>query len=76
MDRDYADFKNNNLAVFNCRGFTLIRIFKNTKNVEIGENAHLVYLGERDLLLLSYFLKKCYDFITGKINDIENVKLN
>lgn len=76
MDRDYSDFQDKNLAIYNFRGYTVLRFYKDKKFLQFGENAELCEFVPDDFKLMSEFLNNCYKFSVGEISDIENIEVN
>lgn len=75
-DRDYADLKNDKIAVYNFRGYTVLRFDKESKALEIGKHADMCCFVEEDIHLMSCFLERCYGFSKGWITEIDNVEVD
>lgn len=75
-NRDYDDFKNPDLAVYNFRGYTVIRFNKKLEEIEIGQNAYLCGFTKDDLFLIASFLLDCLKFIRGYSNDVKNIEVD
>ena len=75
-DRDYEDLLNKEIAVYNFRGYTVLKFEKKTKSLDFGENASMCNFIPADYKLMSEFLDKCYRFCKGELLDIESVEVN
>lgn len=75
-NRDYADLKNTNIAVYNFRGYTVLRFDKDKKTLEIGKHAEMCCFIDRDFQLMAQFLEQCYLFTTGMTKDVAHVEVN
>lgn len=76
MSRDYADLQNEKIAVYNFRGYTVLKFHKETKELEFGKHADMCCFIKNDLKLMSRFLEQCYLFATGVVDKIDNVEVD
>lgn len=74
--RDYKDLENLNIAVYNFRGYTVLKFDKKTKYLEIGTNANMCHLIADDLKLMTEFLNNCYMFTQDQVEDVKHIKAN
>jgi hypothetical protein len=75
-DRDYADLQNDKIAVYNFRGYTVLRFHKEKKYLEFGEYAYMCAFVDYDFTLMCHFLEQCYLFTTGMIDKIDHVSVD
>lgn len=75
-NRDYADLQNDNIAVYNFRGYTVLKFDKETKTLEFGKDANMCAFVDEDLFYMAKFLDDCYKFTQGQIPDINHVEVN
>lgn len=75
-NRDYADLNNPNIAVYNFRGYTVLKFNKESGELEFGKHANMCSFIKSDLNLMSRFLEQCYLFATGVIKEIDNVEVD
>lgn len=76
MSRDYSDLQNDKIAVYNFRGYTVLKFDKESKSLEIGKHADMCCFVEEDLKLMAHFLEQCYLFSTGVIKEISHVEVD
>lgn len=74
--RDYKDLQNDKIAVYNFRGYTVLKFDKETKHLEFGEHANMCGFVNSDLELMSKFLGDCYKYTQGLLPDINHVEVN
>jgi hypothetical protein len=75
-DRDYDDLKRDDIAVYNFRGYTVLKFNKEHKSLEFGKHADMACFIKEDLLLMSNFLRECYDFSQGYRAEISHVEVD
>jgi hypothetical protein len=81
-ERDEKDLQNPEIAVYNFRGYTAIRYYKNPENprwkgeLEFGDNAKMCSFIPEDYLMMARFLEECYKHRTGEVEDVKNVEVN
>jgi hypothetical protein len=75
-DRDYADLQRTDIAVYNFRGYTVVRFHKEKKQLEFGKDCNMCCFITEDLRLLAHFLEQCYLFANGVITDISHVEVD
>lgn len=81
-NRDYADLERTDIAVYNFRGYTVLRFWKKdaedgmAKALEFGKNANHCSFIPDDFHLMSKFLEDCYAFCKGELKDIEHVSVS
>ena len=76
MSRDYIDLSNDKIAVYNFRGYTVLRFYKETKTLEIGEDANMCSFINDDLKQMSQFLANCWAFAEGHTNQLDNMEVD
>lgn len=74
--RDYADLQNDKIAVYNFRGYTVLKFTKETKELELGKDANMCAFIDEDLKLMAKFLEDCYKYTKGLLPDINNVEVD
>jgi len=74
--RDYADLRNDKIAVYSFRGYTVLKFDKETKQLEFGKNSHMAAFIDEDLKLMSKFLDDCYKYTQGLLPDINHVEVD
>ena len=75
-NRDYADLNNPEIAVYNFRGYTVLKFIKKDKSFLVGKNANMCSFIPSDYKYMSEFLMKCYQFCQGEIPDVESVGMD
>lgn len=75
-NRDYSDLQNDKIAVYNFRGYTVLKFDKESKSLEIGKHANMCCFIKSDLKFMSQFLEQCYLFSTGMIEDVSHVEVD
>lgn len=75
-DRDYADLRREDVAVYNFRGYTVLRFYKETKELQIGQEGNMCCFCPDDYRLMSKFLDDCYKYTQGEITKIDHVEVN
>lgn len=75
-ERDYADFNRTDIAVYNFRGYTVLKFHKETKQLEIGKHANMCCFIPADLLAMAQFLEKCYLYTSGVEKDVDHVEVS
>lgn len=76
MDRDYKDLENPDLAVYNFRGYTVLRFYKGKKELEFGDDANMCRFIPDDYSGMAEFLLECKRFIEGEVEDVASVGVN
>ena len=71
-----ADLSNESIAVYNFRGYTVLKFHKESKELEIGKDANMCAFIKDDLHLMSQFLEQCYLFSVGVIDKIDHVEVD
>lgn len=74
--RDYNDLERTDIAVYNFRGYTVLRFNKERKELEIGKDANMCAFIKDDLLQMSKFLDDCHKFSIGLLPDVNHVEVN
>ena len=78
-DRDLKDLERNDIAVYNFRGYTVLRFWKinatdgMSKALEFGKNANHCIFCPDDYKLMAEFLQECYRFCKSEIGDVKHV---
>lgn len=75
-ERDYDDLKRDDIAVYNFRGYTVLKFDKGNFSLEVGQNATMCSLIVADFALMAKFLDDCAKFSKGKIEEVEHVEVN
>lgn len=81
-ERDYADLERKDIAVYNFRGYTVLKFFKTdasdgyAKALEIGKNANMCCFCPLDYKLMSEFLMECYKFCKKEVDNVEHVTVS
>lgn len=75
-NRDYADLKRTDIAVYNFRGYTVLKFNKETKELEIGKHAYMCSFIKDDFRLMAQFLENCYMFTTGLTTELPHVEVD
>lgn len=75
-NRDYADLKRDDIAVYNFRGYTVLKFTKETGELEIGKYADMCSFIKSDLKQMSEFLENCYMFSMGIRPELDHVEVN
>jgi hypothetical protein len=74
--RDYSDLQRTDIAVYNFRGYTVLKFYKENKQLEIGKHADMCCFISADLLAMAQFLEQCYLYTNGTIDNVEHVEVN
>lgn len=77
--RDYADTQRDDIAVYNFRGYTVLKFWK--RNADDGmkfalyfpEGANMCVFCTDDYKLMAEFLQECYKFCRGEVDDVKHV---
>jgi len=75
-NRDYSDLQRTDIAVYNFRGYTVLKFNKETKDLEIGKHADMCCFIKDDLDAMSKFLRECYEFSMGWKTEINHVEVD
>lgn len=75
-NRDYSDLQRNDIAVYNFRGYTVLKFNKETKQLEFGKHANMCAFINDDLKLMAKFLEDCYMFSTGLLKELNHVEVD
>jgi hypothetical protein len=75
-NRDYDDLLRGDIAVYNFRGYTVLKFNKETHELEFGKHANMCSFINDDLRLMAHFIEQCYLFATGVITEIEHVSVD
>lgn len=75
-NRDYADLRDETIAVYNFRGYTVLKFDKKTKTLSIGKNHELCSFVTGDLILMSDFLKECHEYTRGELADVKSMEVD
>jgi hypothetical protein len=74
--RNYSDLRRTDIAVYNFRGYTVLKFNKENKQLEIGKHADMCCFISTDLLAMAQFLEQCYLYTGGTIADVEHVEVD
>lgn len=75
-NRDYADLRRTDIAVYSFRGYTVLKFDKESKQLSIGKYADMCCFVESDLKYMSRFLEQCYLYSTGVCDNIDHVSVD
>lgn len=75
-NRDYADLHRTDIAVYNFRGYTVLKFDKTTKQLEIGKHANMCCFIAQDFKLMAKFLEDCYMFTNGLTTELPHVEVD
>lgn len=75
-NRDYGDLHRTDIAVYNFRGYTVLRFNKETKELEIGKHANMCSFISEDLRLMAKFLEDCHMFTAGLLKELNHVEVD
>lgn len=74
--RDYSDLKRTDIAVYNFRGYSVLKFNKETKELEFGEHANMCSFIDDDLRLMARFLDDCHNFSIGVTDVLDHVEVD
>lgn len=82
-DRDHADLERDDIAVYNFRGYSVIRFWKRQAHdgmkhamLFVPENAYSCIYCPDDYRLMAEFLQECYRFCRGEVDDVKHVRVS
>lgn len=75
-DRDYSDLQRTDIAVYNFRGYTVLKFKKETKELEFGKHANMCSFIKDDFKKMAQFLDNCYNYSAGLIENVDHVEVD
>lgn len=74
--RDVDDLKDPNLAVYQFRGYTVLKFNKAEKTLKFGDDANQCKFVDDDYSAMARFLMQCLAYRVGVAEDVKNTIVN